>query len=714
MTIEYKDSKRITALSTDVSYNIVTINHRLSTTDDSAYSDLGSTLSNTSWVMRYKMVISGLSSTNVNPNNSYLFAISKTTTNNQSDQALGLKIQIGGVSTNSFKVSGGTSSQSSGEGYNGANFSTSVSNSTFYVESIRNGSSFSVRLTTNSDYTGGEIQTWSTSGTVEDLRYIKYTNRDDHTSSHVLVSTISDIKIYDGVTSVSGTFVRDGTWTTSASNKVTVEVENTKPSNVQDNSLLVEKDTARRYWFDEALAPTFEDDFSSDNWTDNDSTNIGVSGGALTWSMKRDNTNDASVRDLTSTSDNWVLRFKVTQGSSIGSTGAGNGFFFGISDSDQSVAQNGNQDFVGMAYYYDNQSEYNAMDCDGASLPHLYQGDAGQNFNITANDVFYFEIIKNGSSYTVEGFTNSDYSTGSLGQISGTTTATGLRYLKIMNELSNGSISTSTSPFNGTIDDVEFYNGVTTVTPATWLLGKSHISKSGCLIYYNFEQTSGNLINQATTANGFADGLGSTGDGTSSGTVGKSNTGKVGSNAWSFDGSSGKTASSNSSDLILTGDVSWVGWIKIDSSTSTGAPTIFSVRGAAGNAQVDNALFCGYVSKNTSPIDLIVFHEHDAGTNVSPAVNINTNLSTGVWYHFAVTRDVSEKQYSVYIDGSLLSTHTYNTNPNTTATSLDFELGHTDADDYFDGMLDEVSLWNRVLTADEISALYNSGYGVII
>ena len=248
----------------------------------------------------------------------------------------------------------------------------------------------------------------------------------------------------------------------------------------------------------------------------------------------------------------------------------------------------------------------------------------------------------------------------------------------------------------------------------TWLLGKSHISKSGCLIYYNFEQTSGNLINQATTANGFTDGLGSTGDGTSSGTVGKSNTGKVGSNAWSFDGSSGKTASSNSSDLILTGDTSWVGWIKIDSSTSTGAPTIFSVRGGATNNQVDNALFCGYVSQNTSPVDLIVFHEHDAGTNISPSVNINSNLSTGVWHHFAVTRDVSEKQYSVYVNGSLLSTHTYNTNPNTTATSLDFELGHAVSDDYFDGMLDEVSLWNRVLTADEISALYNSGYGAVI
>ena len=254
MTIKYLDSKRLSGLSTDSGYtaNIITINHRCSTTDDHAYADLGSNLSNTSWTMRYKMVISGLSSSSSNPNNAYLFAISKTTTNNMSDQSLGLRMMVGGGSGYlEVSTGGGTTTQNSGEGYTGSAFSTVVANATWYVESIRNGSSFSVRITTSSDYTGGELQTWSTSGTVEDLRYIKYTNRDDNSSGHVLVSTISDIKIYDGVTSATGSFVRDGTWTSSASNKVTVASTSvdTKPTNVQDNSILVEKDTAERYWF---------------------------------------------------------------------------------------------------------------------------------------------------------------------------------------------------------------------------------------------------------------------------------------------------------------------------------------------------------------------------------------------------------------------------------------------------------------------------------
>ena len=494
-----------------------------------------------------------------------------------------------------------------------------------------------------------------------------------------------------------------------------------KPTDVQDNSLLVEKDTARRYWFtaESENTKTVDDDFSgADNWTDSDSTIIGVNTttDVLDFKEKDGNFDEVSYYAITAlgTDANFTLRLKLNIGT-ITQTGNTDSVrtLIGIS-SDNDIPTETARDEVGIIWRVtDTINKFYAFTADGIALP-----TSGTDFATTPSTTggdgsgnYYVEIIGDSGTYTFKLFSDSTYDT--LIESESITDAgiTGLDNIVIR----SSTLTTTNNQARGYIDDVKFYDGVTSATtPAAWLRQKSYISKSGCLIYYNFEQTSGNLTNQATTANGFTDGLGSTGDGTSSGTVGKSNTGKVGSNAWSFDGSSGKTASSNSSDLILTGDTSWAGWIKIDSSTSTGAPTIFSVRGGATNNQIDNALFCGYVSKNTSPIDLIVFHEHDAGTNVSPSINIDSNLSTGVWYHFAVTRDVSEKQYSVYLNGSLLSTHTYNTNPNTTATSLDFELGHAVSDDYFDGMLDEVSLWNRVLTADEISALYNSGYGAVI
>ena len=234
-------------------------------------------------------------------------------------------------------------------------------------------------------------------------------------------------------------------------------------------------------------------------------------------------------------------------------------------------------------------------------------------------------------------------------------------------------------------------------------------NKTGCLIYYNFEQTSGDLTNQATTTNGFTDGLGSTGDGTSSGTVGKSNTGKVGNNAWSFGG--GSVSSGSSSSLVLTGNASWVGWVKVSGVTSSApADVIFSIRGGATNDNVDNALFSAFVIENTSPADLRYFHEYSTGSNQVYDYS-SSDLTHGTWYHIAFVRDNSAKTVKLYVDGSLNGTYTYTNSPDTSATSRDLDLGGNGFDGTLDGMLDEVSLWNRVLTDAEITTLYNSGTG---
>ena len=209
---------------------------------------------------------------------------------------------------------------------------------------------------------------------------------------------------------------------------------------------------------------------------------------------------------LSSTSDDWVLRFKTTASQISSSVQAGNGFFIGLSDSDQSTSQNSNQDFVGMSYYYDNTSTHRTMDSDGASLPHLYQGDSSQNFSVSQGNDYWFEIIKNGSDYTVEAFTSSDYSTGSQGQISGTTTATGLQYVKIMNEMSNGNVPTSTNPFIVTVDDMKFFDGITSVVDTTGL-GTSSPSTTNLIAHWDFEQTGDTLENQATVTN-YADLIG--------------------------------------------------------------------------------------------------------------------------------------------------------------------------------------------------------------
>ena len=453
MAITYHAGRRIQGLSTDMSSNIVTINHRLSSTDDHAYADLGSALSNSSWVMRYKMVISGYSASNSNPNNSYLFALSKTNTAEQNTQSLGFKLQIGGVGGSVAKVSGGTSSQNSGEGYSGADFTTTVANATWYIECIRNGADFSVRITTNSDYTGGENKTWSTSGTVEDLRYIKYTNRDDSSSSWVLVSTISDIKIYDGVTSATGTFVTDGTWTASASEKVTVATQDAKPLNVQLSSRLEETDTRKMYYYSDT--PTLSYDLStSTSWTTTGSNcSVNTTGQYLEGSSSTDNDRATKALGLTLSDTKFVVRQKM-QLTDV-TTGGNGQLYFGYTDKDNSTTVLGNRDGIGITIRT------------GADFLHTYAlnqaWQSAETLTTTPTETtYYLEIIRNSpTEMTMKLFDNANYSGTATETVTNTISSSinGLDHITI-GGWDNGATGNITARFS----NIEIYNNVSTVS----------------------------------------------------------------------------------------------------------------------------------------------------------------------------------------------------------------------------------------------------------
>ncbi len=92
--------------------------------------------------------------------------------------------------------------------------------------------------------------------------------------------------------------------------------------------------------------------------------------------------------------------------------------------------------------------------------------------------------------------------------------------------------------------------------------------------------------------------------------------------------------------------------------------------------------------------------------------NAELRLDPGVWYHVAVTFDRSEAK--VYING------VEKCSGNVGAYSVDFGVPHSDEsngqprcfwigysydrDRYFDGMISEVRLWTKILSADDINA----------
>mgnify|MGYP003627971936 CR=1 FL=1 len=255
------------------------------------------------------------------------------------------------------------------------------------------------------------------------------------------------------------------------SKRVSALSTDTKPTNLEDNSILVEKDTGDRYWHDASIVPstvTFEDDFSSDNWTDACPTNIGVAGGVMHAIGARDNTNDTSYIDLgTPLSDTaWVMRFKANMTTATaGGSGSSNIIYLALSDS--SGARSVSQDSINFGWeLWSAGNTIGIVSNEAAAQDYISSGTS-----IAANAVRldYFEVIRNSATLvTVNQYSDSAYSTLVNSITRAVTAATGgLRYLKC-NNLDDS--STEDSDVVVDIDDIKIYNGITSVVGSSWTL----------------------------------------------------------------------------------------------------------------------------------------------------------------------------------------------------------------------------------------------------
>ncbi len=102
------------------------------------------------------------------------------------------------------------------------------------------------------------------------------------------------------------------------------------------------------------------------------------------------------------------------------------------------------------------------------------------------------------------------------------------------------------------------------------------------------------------------------------------------------------------------------------------------------------------------------------GTSDKPVFRINsteavssTALTTG-WQHIVGTHN--ETKITIFVDGKI------KTQIESSGKGSDFPvfIGHDNNTGYFDGCIDEISVWNRTLSADEIKWLYEENYGVVI
>jgi len=418
------DSKRIVKLSTDTVQTLSYENTSavsIGTGDSGTSVDLtGSTLSN-SWVLRFKLTMASKA-------NNLIFMVQDINTIDETTTRDGIGLRQT-ASTSYYDFEGCNGTAPTGGQYD-HRFTTVPAIDTKYIQVTRISETSAKIEFCDSSYTVLESSGNITIADITNLRYFVIYNNGS-------ALTVDDIDFWNEVSSIT-----------------------TKPTNVQDNSILVEKDTGRRYWFDTGNV-TFEDDFTSDNWTDSDSTIIGVntSTQVLDFKAKDGNFYEASYIPQT-IGDKFVYRMKfnlstIDQTGNVESVRVG----FGLSNAGD-IAFTSARDEVGITMRV--SSTYNkfyAFTADGAQIPY-----GGTDFSLTpaTSTDYYLEIIGNEGTYTFNIYSD-EYVT--LTESESITDA-GLVLDKLVVRATTS--ATTNNQVQGTIDDVKLYNGVTSVTPATW------------------------------------------------------------------------------------------------------------------------------------------------------------------------------------------------------------------------------------------------------
>jgi len=195
---------------------------------------------------------------------------------------------------------------------------------------------------------------------------------------------------------------------------------------------------------------------------------------------------------------------------------------------------------------------------------------------------------------------------------------------------------------------------------------------------------------------------------------------------WKFDETSGATASDssgNGNDGTLEGNPQWVtgkidGALEFDGDgdyVDCGNAASLDICGA--DAQVTIALWVNTPDVSRAHGALVTKGEWNAGyslmingdTTTLVAADRDTNsgdlVTNDQWYHLAVTTDGATGEVTFYINGQLSEVHEKNISG----------IGQSDMPVniareqwgggrwYFNGMIDDVRIYNRILTEDEIA-----------
>jgi len=256
-----------------------------------------------------------------------------------------------------------------------------------------------------------------------------------------------------------------------------------------------------------------------------------------------------------------------------------------------------------------------------------------------------------------------------------------------------GGDSSIINNFNGLIDQVRVYDYIRTPTQVVW-----DYNQGAPVAQYNFNDCSGSTLHDtapkadrsSTAYDGtiYPQALDQTAVGTCTSSANtmwyNGRTGKF-NNSLNFDDSDDYVSVTDTLALDLTSGLTVSAWVKTDAN------------------EADNVI----VSKGTS-YEMGINADGDVywdgvGAQVDDA---STKVLTGTWHHVVVTNDDTTATY--YVDGIKTGTSAAGVDADV---ATDLYIGY-DGTNFFDGLIDDVRIYNYVLTPTQIKNLYNNNSAV--
>jgi hypothetical protein len=177
------------------------------------------------------------------------------------------------------------------------------------------------------------------------------------------------------------------------------------------------------------------------------------------------------------------------------------------------------------------------------------------------------------------------------------------------------------------------------------------------------------------------------------------------SSAYNFNGSSSITVDASQ---FKNQSFSYATWVKLDILPLEGENNCFIAVGGPGGDQL-LSVSKSYQAQSSNGFNV-------GGYNVgTPIISNNWDNSSpviGKWYHLVCTRD--NNSIKLYVDGQLITnnstlTSTGGTIPNYASESfVTFGGRHNGTSQFMQGSLDDIYIYNRAITTEEVTALYQS------